>query len=124
MLRTFAEASQTIGDTGQYFAVEWETGNISTSHRAINKIALGILQGKLVGGALVLPSGELYPFLTDRIGNFPEIEPYFPVWANLNYDRACVISVFEVEHDRKDSSLECIAKGTDGMSQGLVASRR
>jgi hypothetical protein len=32
------------------FAVEWETGNISSSHRALNKIILGILHGKLIGG--------------------------------------------------------------------------
>ncbi|NLS89760.1 hypothetical protein EYI23_17625 [Bacillus subtilis] len=25
------------------FAVEWETGNIASSHRALNKIATGIL---------------------------------------------------------------------------------
>jgi len=32
------------------FAVEWETGNISSSHRAMNKMALGLLKGILIGG--------------------------------------------------------------------------
>lgn len=34
-------------------AVEWETGNISSSHRALNKLALGIANNHLVGGVLV-----------------------------------------------------------------------
>lgn len=38
------------------FAVEWETGNVSSSHRALNKMTLGIQKGILVGGALVLPT--------------------------------------------------------------------
>lgn len=117
------DAVRAIPQTGKRFAVEWETGNISSSHRAVNKIALGILKGQLVGGALVVPSRKLYKFLTGRVGNFNEIEPYFPVWANLDYKSECVISVFEVEHDAEDRSLPLIKKGPDGMSQGLVASR-
>jgi hypothetical protein len=34
------------------FCVEWETGNISSSHRAINKMALGIIKKVLIGGVL------------------------------------------------------------------------
>jgi hypothetical protein len=30
---------------GLYFAIEWETGNISSSHRALNKMAVGLLTG-------------------------------------------------------------------------------
>lgn len=98
-----------IGD----FAFEWETGNISSSHRALNKMALGLLDKKLVGGFLVVPSRTLYYYLTDRIGNFPEIEPYFPVWKNLKLTSG-VLAVIEVEQD--DSSLDVpkIPKGTDG----------
>ena len=29
----------------KYFAVEWETGNISSSHRALNKMAVGLIDG-------------------------------------------------------------------------------
>jgi hypothetical protein len=39
--------------------LEWETGNISSSHRSLNKMALGIMRGKLAGGVLIVPSGEL-----------------------------------------------------------------
>ncbi|MDM8516795.1 hypothetical protein QUF76_11395 [Desulfobacterales bacterium HSG16] len=41
----------------RFFAVEWETGNISSSHRALNKIAVGLLDGILAGGILILPQG-------------------------------------------------------------------
>lgn len=117
------DAMRTLPGTKKQFAVEWETGNISSSHRALNKIALGILEEKLLGGALIVPSRKLYNFLTDRIGNFSEISTYFPVWARLNYDCECVISVFEVEHDAESHSVPCIPKGKDGMALGLVASR-
>lgn len=62
------DAVYPLGD--QYFALEWETGNISSSHRAINKMCLGILKGVLVGGVLILPTRKMYYYLTDRIGNF------------------------------------------------------
>ena len=64
-------------------AVEWETGNISSSHRALNKMCLGMLKGNLVGGVLILPTRCMYRYLTDRVGNIAEVEPYFPLWAAL-----------------------------------------
>jgi len=39
-------------------AVEWETGNISSSHRALNKMTLGLLKGKLACGTLIVPLGS------------------------------------------------------------------
>lgn len=47
---------------GRYFAVEWETGNISSSHRALNKMAVGLLDGVLAGGILILPSRKIYEY--------------------------------------------------------------
>jgi hypothetical protein len=41
------------------FALEWETGNISSSHRAVNKMVLGWLRGIFLGAVLVLPSRKL-----------------------------------------------------------------
>ena len=96
-----------------FFAVEWETGNISSSHRAINKLCLGIMDNKLLGGILVLPSRKLYQYLTDRVGNFSEIEPYFPIWRNVKLDRG-YLSVIEIEYDSLDDTIPCIPKGTDG----------
>lgn len=118
------DAVKSIPGLDKHFAVEWETGNISSSHRALNKIALGIISGKLIGGALIVPSRKLYEYLTDRIGNYAEIEPYFPVWGNLRVKGECIISVFEIEHDSEDPSLPLISKGTDGMARGLLSSRK
>ncbi len=95
------------------FAVEWETGNISSSHRSLNRLSLGILSGSLVGGVLVLPSRKLYRYLTDRVGNVPELMPYFPIYERLNVP-PCVLAVIEVEHDDEDPTVPRIRKGTDG----------
>ncbi len=99
-------------DSGD-FALEWETGNISSSHRAINKMCVGLLKGKLEGGALVLPSKSLYEYLTDRVGNFPELVPYFPVWKSLKIDSG-ILAIYVVEHDKTDKAVKSIEKGTDG----------
>jgi hypothetical protein len=98
---------------GNKYAVEWETGNISSSHRAINKMVLGLLQRKLRGGALIVPSREMYELLTDRVGNLRELEPYFPVWQNVKI-RSGIINIFEVEHDGTSKNIPRIPKGTDG----------
>lgn len=69
--------------------VEWETGNVSSSHRAINKMALGLVTGKCVAGVLVIPNMNLARYLTDRIGNIEEIRPYIPLWENLSVAEVC-----------------------------------
>jgi len=97
----------------RFFAVEWETGNISSSHRALNKMAVGLIDGVLAGGILILPSREMYQYLTDRIGNYAEIEPYFPVWRNLSIKEG-VLAVIEIEHDAVSLDISPIKKGTDG----------
>ncbi|MCM2285684.1 MAG: restriction endonuclease [Desulfobacula sp.] len=97
----------------RFFAVEWETGNISSSHRAMNKMAIGLLDKVIEGGILILPSRDMYYYLTDRIGNFAEIEPYFPVWKNLNISSG-VLGVIEIEHDDLSLDVLPIRKGTDG----------
>ena len=95
------------------FCVEWETGNISSSHRAINKMALGILKKILIGGALIVPTREMYNYLTDRIGNFREIRPYFPLWKALHVDEG-LLFVIAIEHDAVSKDVQRIKKGTDG----------
>jgi hypothetical protein len=97
------DAVKTLSD-GRQFVVEWETGNVSSSHRALNKIATGLLEGVIVGGILIVPSREMYQWLTDRIGNFREIEPYFPMWRDVTVDEG-VLAVIEVEHDKKKSEV-------------------
>jgi hypothetical protein len=94
------------------FAFEWETGNISSSHRALNKMFLGLITKTLIGGVLVVPSRNLYYHLTDRIGNYAEIEPYFPIWRRSDLEG--VLAVMEVEYDDISESVPRIGKGTDG----------
>lgn len=105
------DATYPVGD--KLFCLEWETGNISSSHRALNKMALGILKKTLVGGVLILPTRSMYKYLTDRIGNYPEIEPYFPLWRALNVDDGLLI-VIAIEHDGVSQQVPRIPKGTDG----------
>ncbi|WP_311065625.1 restriction endonuclease [Halomonas sp. DWK9] len=101
---------------GTTFALEWETGNISSSHRALNKMALGILKGVISGGILILPSRKMYKYLTDRVGNFQEISPYFPVWKSLDISNGH-LAVIEIEHNLEDSESPLIPKGTDGWAE-------
>jgi hypothetical protein len=100
-------------NNGQYFGVEWETGNISSSHRAINRLKKGIKEGDLAGGFLVLPSRSMYFYLTDRIGNYQELEPYFDVMSDVKEPKG-VLGVIEIEHDGVGEDIPPIKKGTDG----------
>lgn len=103
----------TLQVNDRLFCVEWETGNISSSHRAINKMALGIIKSILIGGVLILPTRLMYNYLTDRIGNFPEIEPYFPLWKSLRVDEG-LLAIIAIEHDGVSKDVPRIPKGTDG----------
>lgn len=98
------------------FAVEWETGNISSSHRAINRLAVGILNDNISAGILVVPSQDMYPYLTDRIGNFRELQPYLKLWEQ--FDRLLALpyylGIIVVEQDTLSTEVPTIAKGTDG----------
>lgn len=99
--------------SGDCIAAEWETGNISSSHRALNKMCVGILQNHLIGGVLILPDRDLYSYLTQRVGNFKELAPYFPVYRHLNLSSG-FLAVFAVSHDRTSSTVPLIPKGFDG----------
>jgi Restriction endonuclease BamHI len=94
------------------FVAEWETGNVSSSHRALNKIVMGMQDECITGGVLVLPTRRLARFLTDRVGNFEEIEPYFRFWkkaVTVGY-----LAIVAVEHDAESDEVPRIGKGTDG----------
>jgi hypothetical protein len=112
-LRRPGPLDATIPVGNRLFCLEWETGNISSSHRALNKMALGILKGILIGGALILPTRAMYRYLTDRVGNFAEIEPYFPLWRALQVEKGLLV-VIAIEHDAVSTSVPRIPKGTDG----------
>jgi hypothetical protein len=96
-----------------WIAFEGETGNISSSHRALNKLFLTMKETNTIGSFLVVPSNRLKLFLTDRIGNIGELEPYFSLWRDLTgIDGALRILV--VEHDAESFDVPKIPKGTDG----------
>lgn len=96
-----------------YVAFEWETGNISSSHRALNKLFLTMQETDTIGSFLVVPSNRMKRYLTDRIGNIGELEPYFQLWRNLvGIDGTLRIVV--VEHDAESFDVPKIPKGTDG----------
>ncbi|MGV2451631.1 UNVERIFIED_CONTAM: hypothetical protein POZ17_15880 [Ralstonia mannitolilytica] len=99
------------------FAVEWETGNISSSHRALNKIAVGIIQKEIIGGFLILPVREFSKYLTDRVGNYEELAPYFPLYENLKLEGT--LGVISVSFDEVDATVPLIAKGLDGNAKKL-----
>jgi len=94
-------------------AMEWETGNISSSHRALNKMALGLLKGILIAGVLVVPSRNLYPYLTDRIGNFAELAPYLDLWKSIPC-KSGVLEIVVIEHDATSTDVPRIPKSTAG----------
>ena len=94
-------------------ALEWETGNISSSHRALNKMALGLHKGILAAGILVVPSRELYKFLTDRIGNIAELDPYLDLWRSIPCQNG-VLEIVVIEHDATSKEVARIPKGTSG----------
>ena len=94
-------------------ALEWETGNISSSHRALNKMALWLMQSKLVAGILVVPSSAFAKYLTDRIGNIRELMPYLELWKSIPVKNG-VLEIAVIEHDDTSTSVPRIPKGTSG----------
>jgi hypothetical protein len=97
-------------------AFEWETGNISSSHRAINKLLLTLQVGGLLGGFLVVPSDSLKIYLTDRIGNIGELKGYFPLWRSVT-GAVGGLRIVVVEHDATSYNVPRIPKGTDGRAR-------
>jgi hypothetical protein len=76
-------------------------------------MALGLLEGILIGGVLIVPTREMYNYLTDRVGNLRELEPYFPLWRSLPV-RDGILAVIAIEHDAVSKNVPRIGKGTDG----------
>jgi hypothetical protein len=80
-------------------------------------MALGLLKGVLVCGVLVVPSRKLYPYLTDRIGNFAELAPYLDLWKSIPC-KSGVLEIVVIEHDATSHSVPRIPKGTSGRALG------
>ncbi len=98
-----------------YFCVEWETGNVSSSHRSVNKMIMGMMEDVLIGGILIVPTKDLAKYLTDRIGNFPELSTYFRYWRRQQeLVKEGVLEIIAIEHDNTSWAVPRIGKGTDG----------
>jgi len=99
--------------------IEWETGNISSSHRSMNKLCLVMLAGLIDVGVVILPSQRLYRHLTDRIGNWEELSPYLALWHHVGCSvKRGLLAVTVVEHDEltDDAGVPFISQGVDGRS--------
>lgn len=99
--------------------IEWETGNISSSHRSINKLCLALMAGLIDCGVLVVPSDKLYPHLTDRIGNWKELSPYLAFWQTFGQVvTKGLLAITVVEHDElvTDDSIPYLTASNDGRS--------
>lgn len=96
--------------------LEWETGNVSSSFRALMKLIKGLDENQLDLGVHVLPSRAFYKYLTDRVGNITELLPYLKVFGKINIDSTKTLIIIVVEYDETDDKAKLIPKGLDGMS--------
>ena len=98
--------------------LEWETGNISSSFRAIMKLVMGLHCDEIDVAIHILPSRAMYRFLTDRVGNIEELRPYFPGFRLIDVKRPNKTFIFVVvEHDSTSDKTVLVKKGLDGMSK-------
>lgn len=114
---TTGDLDALLFDQDRYVGFEWETGNVSSTHRAVNKLLDGITRETLSGGILVLAMRATQRYLTDRVGNFEEIAPYFELWSRYPVPDGA-LRVYGVGHDELDPSAPHIPKGKDGRALG------
>jgi len=78
-------------------------------------MAMGMIQEVLIGGILLVPTKNMAKYLTDRIGNFPELRAYFPFWrSQAKLIKDGVLEIIAVEHDAESFDVPRITKKTDG----------
>lgn len=109
-----------VAANGTRVAIEWETGNISSSHRSMNKLAIALSSGLMEIGVLIVPSRALYEHLTDRIGNIGELSGYLAMWEGLkNVVERGLLAITVVEHDHLTDSeeIEYLAVSGDGRAR-------
>lgn len=94
--------------------IEFETGNISSAHRSMNKLSLGVHNRELHLAVLMMPMHRLSYYLTDRVSNYEELRPYFSLVSDIPF----IMIGFDVED--YSSAVPCLAKGRDGMSNRSI----
>lgn len=91
--------------------LEFETGNISSAHRSMNKLCLGLSTGDLDMAVLMMPINRMSFYLTDRVSNYEELEPYFHLLDSYPF------IVFGFDAEVYDQTAPLLPKGKDGMSK-------
>lgn len=110
----------TTTQDGLKVAIEWETGNVSSSHRAMNKLAIALKAEIIQAGVLIVPSRDLYLHLTDRIGNISELSGYLEMWQGLKTNiKRGLLAITVVEHDvlSDDPAIPYLSAGNDGRAK-------
>jgi hypothetical protein len=111
-------------ENGSRIAIEWETGNISSSHRSMNKLAIALMNDVIDIGVLIVPSRSLYNFLTDRIGNIGELSGYLSMWVSLKSQvKRGLLAITVVEHDGIDNAAPFLPVGSDGLAKKKPAKK-
>jgi hypothetical protein len=108
-----------VAENGARIAIEWETGNISSSHRSMNKLAIALSNKLMDVGVLIVPSRAL-EHLTDRIGNIGELSGYLAMWEGLkSVVEHGLLAITVVEHDHLTDSDEVgyLKVGSDGRAR-------
>jgi Restriction endonuclease BamHI len=83
----------------------------------MNKLTMLVSRGIISAGVLAVPSRKLYVYLTDRIGNIRELEPYFSLWKSVPC-KSGVLEIVVFEHDAESESVKRIPKLTSGRALG------
>jgi len=83
----------------------------------MNKLTMLVADRIIAAGTLIVPSRKLYVYLTDRIGNYKELEPYLRLWKSVPCKKG-ILEVVVIEHDAESVDVPRIPKGTDGRAKG------
>ena len=83
----------------------------------MNKLTMLVSNGIIAAGTLVVPSRKLYGYLTDRIGNYKELEPYLKLWKSVPC-KAGILEIIVIEQDAESYDVPKIPKGTAGRAKG------
>jgi len=94
--------------------IEFETGNVASVHRSLNKLSMGLQSQELDLIFLILPVFNLAQYLTDRVANYEEIEAYFPLFG----EKPFIALGFDAENYSPDFPV--FEKGKDGNSHQKV----
>lgn len=94
--------------------LEFETGNVSSAHRSMNKLCVGIKKQELDMAILMMPIKQMSFYLTDRVSNYEEVEPYLFLHDDIPF------VVFGFDAEEYSLTEPPLPKGKDGMSPRTI----